>query len=544
MTSHSVGASSAGDAQLRGPARRNSSGSRPALPVRVRGNRQGRAWVRAGIFLALMTGAAAGARPREEFTKTFQKSLSIQPGQSLSLDHKFGSVSIRTHSSSQVDITASIRVAASTQSEASSSANQINIDVRQTATGVAIQTQYPERRGGIFSGQSGISYSVDYSIVVPESAPVQVKNSFGNLTVAGLKAKADLHDSHGSVELTGAAGPSSVSNSFGTVKVIDINGDLTVTNQNGPIDAKNISGGAELNTSFASVTFYGVGGRLSVSATNSSVTGGKVGAGAFVRTTFGAVAVSDVGGNTEIQNSNGKIVVKDIRGNAILRTSFGEIEATGISGTATVNDSNASVRLTNVDGYAEVHSTFGRVDLSGLRQGARVVTGNASVSLSGVNGDTYVKTSFGLVKAEHVGGSLTIENTNGGVRGAGIKGGAEIRTSFGPVILEGVGGPVRVDSQNGSVEVSGVAARSASGGCNGISLRTSFAPIKVALSPEGGYNVTARTSFGRISSELPVTVSSTTNFQSLAGTIGKGDCELSLTNANGSIDILKALAKK
>jgi hypothetical protein len=51
--------------------------------------------------------------------------------------------------------------------------------------------------------------------------------------------------------------------------------------------------------------------------------------------------------------------------------------------------------------------------------------------------------------------------------------------------------------------------------------------------------LTARTSFGRINSELPVTSTGQLGGDSLNGKIGNGGCTLSLTNANGSIDILK-----
>jgi hypothetical protein len=49
----------------------------------------------------------------------------------------------------------------------------------------------------------------------------------------------------------------------------------------------------------------------------------------------------------------------------------------------------------------------------------------------------------------------------------------------------------------------------------------------------------ARTSFGRIKSDLPVSVSGITSNDELNGTIGGGGCELRLTNSNGAIEILK-----
>jgi hypothetical protein len=113
------------------------------------------------------------------------------------------------------------------------------------------------------------------------------------------------------------------------------------------------------------------------------------------------------------------------------------------------------------------------------------------------------------------------------------------------VILDGVSGGVDVYNQNGSIEVSGLAARTpGSLGCNPITLRTSFSPIRVYLPEAAGFNVTARTSFGKINSELPLTVSGSLSADALSGKIGAGECELNLTNNNGNIEILRASLKK
>src|SRR2546428_89651 len=149
--------------------------------------------------------------------------------------------------------------------------------------------------------------------------------------------------------------------------------------------------------------------------------------------------------------------------------------------------------------------------------------------------------SFGLVRVDRIGGSLTVENSNGGLTASAVKGSVNAHVSFSSVILNGVGGSIDVDNQNGAIEVSGVTVKTAvSSSCNNITLRTSFAPIRIYLPEDAGYNVSARTSFGQISSELPVTVSGVTGGDSLAGKMGSGACELRLTNSNAGIEILKA----
>ena len=62
---------------------------------------------------------------------------------------------------------------------------------------------------------------------------------------------------------------------------------------------------------------------------------------------------------------------------------------------------------------------------------------------------------------------------------------------------------------------------------------------QVRLPADGNYDLSARTSFGHITSELPVTASGTLGGDSLNGKIGNGGCTLSVTNSNGNIEILK-----
>jgi DUF4097 and DUF4098 domain-containing protein YvlB len=143
------------------------------------------------------------------------------------------------------------------------------------------------------------------------------------------------------------------------------------------------------------------------------------------------------------------------------------------------------------------------------------------------------------VNVQRVNGNLTIENTNGPVTATAVKGDASAKTSFASATLEEISGSIRVDNQNGAVQVS---AGRTSPGCKSISLKTSFSPIQVRLPADAGYDVTARTSFGHITSELPVTASGALGGDSLNGKIGNGGCPLSLTDSNGNIEILK-LAK-
>jgi hypothetical protein len=124
------------------------------------------------------------------------------------------------------------------------------------------------------------------------------------------------------------------------------------------------------------------------------------------------------------------------------------------------------------------------------------------------------------------------------VEASGVQGPVNVHTSFSSVTLSNIAGGIEVDNQNGAVEVSALSAKT--GGCNNILIRTSFSPIRVYLPPDASFRVNARTSFGHVQTDFPITVSGSIGNDSIEGLIGNGACELRLNNSSSSIEILKA----
>jgi DUF4097 and DUF4098 domain-containing protein YvlB len=175
---------------------------------------------------------------------------------------------------------------------------------------------------------------------------------------------------------------------------------------------------------------------------------------------------------------------------------------------------------------------FARISkVSDIGGPTKISSGNGNITATDIRGDLTVDTRFGLLRAERIKGSLDVDNSNGGVTASDIGGSARVRTSFGSVFLKGVNGAVTVENENGSIGVSALR-----GGCNDVSLRTSFASIKIGLPGGQGYNVDARTSFGSISTDVPITIMHKSE-NSLSGTIGSGGCRLTLSDNNGNITV-------
>jgi hypothetical protein len=530
----------------------------------------------AGLLLATLffvAKSALAANPaQEQVSRDFQQTVALGAGQSVRIEHKFGSVKLHGESGRDVKISATIRAQASSHEEAESFAQKIKIEVQQTSAGVRIKTIYPEDEKRWFHSSKNSSWSVSYDIGMPSDAPITVRNSFGGVEVAGVRGLADIENGYGtlivrdagtgrwtnafgSIELTGAAGNASVSDNNGSVQVSDIKGALEVRNRFGSITARNVQGAAtitggngtvtltdaasaNITTAFGSVEARNIRGDLLIRDNNGNVEFSNIGGSADITNSFGNVTFSDVRGRVNCVTNNARVTGRSALGTSVtIRDSFGNIELDTIGGALDAETSNGKVQVRDARGTVTLKSSFGAIEASNIPKGIRAVTGNGGITLTDIGGDTFAKTSFGSVLAERISGSLTVQNSNGSVTARNVKGDAIVNTSFAGVTLDTIGGRITVDNQNGAISVT--AMRPASG-CRDISLKTSFSSIRVRI-PEGlGYNLTARTSFGRISSELPVTSTGSIGGDTLNGTIGSGGCQLQLTDSNGSIEIAKA----
>jgi hypothetical protein len=479
-------------------------------------------------FLALASCLFA----REEYSRAFDKTVSVQSGQRFILEHSLGDVEIRTHNRPDVVIHADIRVSASDWNEAKSFADNIAILVEPSSSLLSVRTRYPERPQSFF-GTRNISYTVRYDITTPETLPLEVRSSFGTVSVTGVKAPCDIKASHGDLLFRDGRGNQRLVNSFASIRVSNNNGDVAIENGNGAVTASSITGALTLRDRFGSVTVSDVSRGARIVNNNGSVDLVDSGGPSSVNNSFGAVSVSNLKGDLVVNNTNGKVEANNVSGSATLNSGFGAIRFSNIGGAVSVNNRNGSVSGRNVSGSVKVDSSFGQVDVGDIRGGAEIAASNGTVNVINVTGSTVVRTSFGLVHVENT-GSLTVRNANAGVKASGIKGDATINTSFGPVLLDGVGGAINIGNQNGAVDV--VAAGSS---CRPIEIHTSFSPVRLQLPDHASYRVTASTSFGKVKSDLPLNVSGDLAADSITGTIGGGQCPLQISNRNGDISITK-----
>lgn len=436
---------------------------------------------------------------REEYTRTFDKTVPWHAGEHVSVDHRFGDVTVRTHAGNDIAIHADIKVSASNANQAKTFADRVEILVEPDGSEVSIRTRYPQMEGFLTVFNS-CSYVVRYEITVPETAPLEVRNAFGSVFVTGLKADSQIETSHGGIEFHDGRGTQHLTTSFANVKLVNNTGDVEIETANGGVDAEDVAGDLTIHDRFGSVTIARATKGVTVTDAN------------------GAVNLTDSGGNGDVKNSFGAVAVHGFRGDLAVANANGRVEAT------------------NVQGAAQLNTTFGEVKFADIGRQLSIHASNSTVTGQRVGGAVTIDNSFGQVTVSDIHGTISVHSANGSVSLANIQGDTNVKTSFGGVVLDGFSGSLTVTDTNGSVD----ATSASKGACQPITIHTSFAGLRVRLQPDASYHVTAHTTFGHIHTDFPLTVSGSMTNDRVDGTIGSGRCDMNLTDTNGGIDIVRA----
>ena len=424
-------------------------------PSPIRGKMLAR-WLPVIVFAsvsALCAASSAAARPRdpqEEVTRTFDQTVTLGSNPSVRLDHRLGSIQIHTSPGRNVRVIANIHVSASSRSEAESFADHVKINMH-LAGSLSIHTEYPDSGRGLDSGHRNISFSVDYNIEMPEDVPLTIKNSFGDVSITGLKSTSDVNNSHGQIVFRDGRGNQRLENSFGGIELSNNAGDAIVVNTNGFVHVTHVEGSLDLRNRFGEVTANNVGHRTTIANSNGNVAVVEANGPVTITNGFGSVRAENIQGELSVRNGNGEVNAHEINGAADLSTSFAAIHFSNISQRLTCTGTNSSVSGSKVGAGATIRTTFGTVDLKDIGGPVEIDDSNGKILLRSVGGAAQLRTSFGSIDAAVIGGSAVVSDSNGSVTLAKVAGNAEVRNSFGAVALTGIRGPARVVSGNGNV---------------------------------------------------------------------------------------------
>jgi DUF4097 and DUF4098 domain-containing protein YvlB len=179
-----------------------------------------------------------------------------------------------------------------------------------------------------------------------------------------------------------------------------------------------------------------------------------------------------------------------------------------------------------------------------------VETSAGSILVADLTGDVRAKTSGGSMEFEHIDGAVEAKTSGGSIELSSCVGSADVRTSGGSITIGRVEGDIVAHTSGGSIsvdEVMGAIDASTSGGSvtaritrqpkDDCRLVTSGGSVNVYVDPEMNFNLDARTSAGRVSTDFPVKISGKLSKSSLRAEINEGGPELYLRTSGGNINL-------
>ncbi|MEP1033594.1 hypothetical protein [Ekhidna sp.] len=196
--------------------------------------------------LCLLLAVSVFAGKQEQKKKYVERNFKVSTTTKLKIENKFGKVEINSWEKSEFDIKVEIIGKGRNEERAQNILNAIEIDITESSAEIVFETEIANTKNKNEEG-----FEINYTIYMPESNPLEVKNSFGDVTMGDRKNDLDINVSYGSMRVGDVSGDSRIKLSFGggSIGVIK-DGEATVKYSNFEIDG---AGKLDLTQGFSEI---------------------------------------------------------------------------------------------------------------------------------------------------------------------------------------------------------------------------------------------------------------------------------------------------
>lgn len=176
---------------------------------------------------------------------------------------------------------------------------ELQLTQRRQGDVATAATVIPDSGGGLKLFGSRYAY-IDVEVRMPPALKLELRDSSGDVEIAGLRNGLDLTDSSGDIGLRDLGGAVRISDTSGDIEADGIEGSITVdSDSSGDVEIRNVRGDAYVrNDSSGDLEFHHVGGRARVDHDSS-----------------GDIVFDDIGGDAGVgTDSSGDIRADRVRG--------------------------------------------------------------------------------------------------------------------------------------------------------------------------------------------------------------------------------------
>jgi Toastrack DUF4097 len=194
-------------------------------------------------------------------------------------------------------------------------------------------------------------YPIDFEVVVPSGARLEVEDTSGKIELSGLTGNVTVHDGSG------------------TFSARDLGGSLDLVKESGDIRIEHVAGATKVQSHSGQMTLRRLQA-LEITDSDGNIDASQL-ASARIRNRGGNLRVTGVSGELHIDDEAGEIVVADVDGAVDIRDTSGQIR-TQNTGAITLRDTSGDVTIRNApavrvlekeSGAVKVYSVTGKVEV-------------------------------------------------------------------------------------------------------------------------------------------------------------------------------------
>lgn len=257
------------------------------------------------------------------------------------------------------------------------------------------------------------------------------------------------------------------------------------------------------------------------------------------------VATVPAGTKVAADSGSGEIVTRGTLGDLQLETDYGAITIDEARGAVRAKSGSGKVQAARLDcrasgGAAELESGYGSIEVKEA-QAARLtcVSGSGDIRVGSAEVDALeLTTGYGSVEVEQARGAVRADSGSGNVRLRDVHGAIKAESDYGTIEIEGVLTALEAKSGSGTVRAK---ARPESRMESDWELASSYGAVVLAVPAGFACELDARTDYGGIESDFPVTIEAgkRKDGRELKGTVGTGGKTVRLTSGSGDVALKK-----
>ena len=326
-------------------------------------------------------------------TATINKTFAVEPGGTLDLQARNGSITVTGGDRSEVVVEETIRFDDASRSEANEFLEEY--PTSYDVTNGTVRIRGPEGNGDDWNWWGNASDDVQYTYVVqvPRQFSTKLQTSGGSLSISNLEGEVQGQTAGGSVTTERITGDVQVQTAGGSLTLREIEGRVQGKTAGGSVEVTAVTGPVNVRTAGGSIRIESVDDSVSAETAGGSIHVDGVEGGLTARTSGGNIIVRGVTQTVEAKTSGGDIELEDIGGRVVVKTSGGDIIGRGLHVAVDARTSAGDIELRNVQASITAKTSVGDVVVEST---AAEYAANPALRLQTSHGDIEVTLSSGL----------------------------------------------------------------------------------------------------------------------------------------------------